>query len=167
MLDSVLRTRADELAPLAESTRAASTVFSNQDQLIRTESNLMLMDGVMGCIGQAYQRLEDHEQLATIVARAERMLMQLNASMTREVGGEFAQELGELCDFVGQQLKSLLTSPRKALLDMASNIMNQVSLIWEQGVSQYLNDAIEGEDSVSPYHSAREQSTAADSVLLH
>ncbi len=167
MLDSVLRSKADELTPLVDSSWSDTAAYGNRDQLIRTESNMMLMDGVLDCIGQAYQGLQDHQQLTIVVARAERMLMQLNASITREVGGEFAQELGELCDFVGQQLKNLLTSPRRALLDMASNIMNQISLIWEQGMGHYFDDAIEEEPSAAGYYSGWEQATVADSALIH
>ncbi len=169
MLESTLRTKADELAPLTEPSLSAPAVSRNPYQVIRTESNMMLMDGVIGSMGEAYQLLNEthHDQLVVVVERTEKMLIQLNATMSFEVEGAFAREVGELCSHVTEQLKQLLHRPNKVLLDRCSNIMNQLAEIWEQGMLRHLMRALDDEATGLDYGLHWGESPVAEAALLH
>ncbi len=141
MLEEALRSAADELGPLihGQGWNGEDLVHRIQ-KIVRTESASMLMDAVVS----AMQQIEDAfsmgncDRVAVEVTRTVQVVNELKRYMVMEVGGEFAQEVGELCESINQQLIQAQKLDREVPLRMAKGMAEQIVWIWRKGVEEYL-----------------------------
>jgi len=92
--------------------------------------------------------------------RAINLVSELRRYMNLEIGGEFAQELGELCFSIEQMIGQASTQRREMPLLMAINLVKQVQMIWSTGMEQLLLDRM-----VSSEETAQE--TEADNFYYY
>ncbi len=168
MLKDVLESRVDELRSMVADSRGATAQLRDLDLLMKVESTTMLMDGVMDCIRQLYTEVGGNNKNTVLgmTERADKILWELKHSVLEEIGGEFAQELGEMCDFVGEKLHQVLSEPRKVLLDMAAAVMGQMIQVWEYGMRYFLLSS-HLEEQKGIFRSKLVTTTVSDSPFIH
>ncbi len=141
MLADALKIKADEMQSLVHShCWNGETMLNRIQSVVETESIAMLMNQVITSMQTAQVALEQKEYDAVTeeVDRTKRVMSELRCRMSAEVGGEFARELDESCQFIDQQLNRTVSRRRLASLKMATSVMSQITMIWRNGMEHYL-----------------------------
>jgi flagellin-specific chaperone FliS len=141
MLVDALKSKANELAPMIHSSEwQGVTTLRRTQAALQFESISMLMEEALHSMQQVMKDFDQKsaEQMMQQVDRSNRVVMALRNQMMSEVGGEFAQELSELCQSIEQVLNRGLEQHRVGAVRMAINIMRQIMMIWNSGFSFYL-----------------------------
>jgi flagellin-specific chaperone FliS len=162
MLSDVLKTKVDEIQPfMCESGWHREEVQHARD-LIQTESVAMMIDGAIEGLEQMKVSIQQTllDQTDSDALRAINLVSELRRYMNLEIGGEFAQELGELCFSIEQMIGQASTQRREMPLLMAINLVKQVQMIWSTGMEQLLLDRM-----VSSEETAQE--TEADNFYYY
>ena len=143
MLAQVLTSKAAELEQwMGTAPLDSQQMKTRVQEMVRVESVSMMMEEAVAAFQQASVAMSpapDQSQSQEI-ERAIYMAGALRRYISQEVGGEYAQELAELCQSAEEMVRRALKEQRLMPLQMAENIMLQVKLIWQQGLEQVLMD---------------------------
>jgi flagellar secretion chaperone FliS len=95
---------------------------------------LMLMDGALERIASAKGAIENGalEAKTRMLHRAVAIIDELRASLNFDAGGQIAQNMGDLYEYIGRQLLRANLDSRTDLLDEVSHLLREIRSAWIQ-----------------------------------
>lgn len=93
----------------------------------------MLMEGVLEKIAQAKGNIHRNEisEKGSNISKAITIIEGLRASLDKEAGGEIAQNLNDLYDYMERQLLAANLQSDEAVLDEVFSLMSEIKSGWE------------------------------------
>lgn len=93
----------------------------------------MLMEGVLEKIAQAKGNIHRNEiaEKGSNISKVITIIEGLRASLNRDAGGEIAQNLDDLYDYMERQLLAANLQSDESVLDEVSSLMSEIKSGWE------------------------------------
>jgi flagellar protein FliS len=93
---------------------------------------IMLLDGAMERIAAArgYMANSVHAEKGRLLGRAVAIVDELRISLDRTRGGELAENLEALYDYIGRQLMRANAENRPDLLDEVTGLLHEIRTAW-------------------------------------
>jgi flagellar secretion chaperone FliS len=123
--------------PYARAYHQAATQTASPGKL-----TLMLFDGAMRFIDAALAGFEDadymrsHERVHNNVAKVQAILTELQATLNLAAGGECAQNLYRLYDFLQEQLRRANVKKEPEPLQIVQRLLGDIRSAWSEMLSQ-------------------------------
>lgn len=103
---------------------------------------LMLYDGTLRFIGEARKGFSEesyirrNEIVNNNILRAQRIVVELQASLDMKVGGEFSETMYKLYDFVHDQLRDANVKKDEAFLESSEQVVHELRDAWAEMLRQ-------------------------------
>jgi len=103
---------------------------------------LMLYDGTLRFIGEARKGFSEesyirrNEIVNNNILRAQRIVVELQASLDMKVGGEFSETMYKLYDFVHDQLRDANVKKDESFLESSEQVVHELRDAWAEMLNQ-------------------------------